>query len=387
MTRVSDGRAGFTLTDLVIVLSAVALLVAVVVPALGRLRGSSGFTVSMSNLVTHHVAHVMYAADWDGRQFTVSRDNFGAQGSNLPSYLEYHPGNNYYIDLGWSQGYLWRFSQSPTVYEPLVFYGSGSGFGSFRIYNFPTAFHDYVNGRTYDPIFFAPNDTVPFEFVESAFDDPDELVFINDEPRVHTPSSSLSPAAMFHPQIMRAPSAGGWQNPWNLADGFASPPLFAAAYPDLKTHMIEHHWVQSPPAECNPAVGDNTLVYGGCQPYFFNHGIDSTPVALFYDGHVRFLPNTEAFASDQQILKQTGGVDGLWSRDTPLGANGYFIDFGFDDSPLSHHVLTTDGILGRDTLGPGLPMPPLVQAKRSLQSAVVPRTPNPPVVMMSRVKP
>ena len=94
MTRVSDGRPGFTMTDLVIVLSAVALLGAVVVPALGRLRGSSGFTVSISNLVTQHVAHLMYAADWDGRQFTVSRDNFGAQGNNLQSYLAYHPGNN-----------------------------------------------------------------------------------------------------------------------------------------------------------------------------------------------------------------------------------------------------------------------------------------------------
>ncbi len=384
MTHASDRRRGFTFTDLVIVLTAVALLVAVVVPALGRLRGSSGFTVSMSNLVTQHVAHLMYAADWDGRQFTVSRDDFGAHGNNLATYLN-SPVRNYFIPLGWSQGNLWVFVQSPALHEPLVFQGPGAGFGSFRIYNFPTGFHDYVNGRTYDPIFFAPNDTVPFEFVEAAFDDPDELVLIGG-PFVRPPSYALSPAAMFHPQIMRAPSAGGWQNPWNLADGFASPPLFAAAYPDLKTHMIEHHWVQSPPAECNPVFGDNGP-YGGCQPYFFNQGIDSVSVALFFDGHVRSLPNSEVFAADQQILKQTGGVDGLWSRDTPLGADGYFIESGFDGSPLSHHVLTTDGILGRDTLGPGLPMPPLAQAKRSRQSAVVPRTPNPPAVMMSRVKP
>ena len=80
-------------------------------------------------------------------------------------------------------------------------------------------------------------------------------------------------------------------------------------------------------------------------------------------------------------------MDGLWSRDTPLGADGYFIDLGFDDSPLSHHVLTTDGILGRDTLGPGLPMPPLVQAKRSPQRALVPWAPDPPTVMMFPVKP
>ncbi len=37
-----------------------------------------------------------------------------------------------------------------------------------------------------------------------------------------------------------------------------------------------------------------------------------------------------------------------------------FIDTGFDGVPLSHHVLTTDGILGRDTLGGASPMRSLV---------------------------
>ena len=114
--------------------------------------------------------------------------------------------------------------------------------------------------------------------------------------------------------------------------------------------MIEHNWVQNPPAQCNPAPPP-IPGYDGCEPYLFNHGIDSAPVTLFYDGHVRLLPNTEVFASDQQILKQTGGVDGLWHRGTPLGEDGYYTSFGYDGAPLSHHILTTDGILGRDTLG------------------------------------
>ncbi len=63
------------------------------------------------------------------------------------------------------------------------------------------------------------------------------------------------------------------------------------------------------------------------------------------------LPNSEVLAADFQVLAQTGNVDGLWHRGTPFGANGYFIDASFDFVPLSHHVLTTDGILGRDTLG------------------------------------
>jgi len=190
---------------------------------------------------------------------------------------------------------------------------------------------------------------------------------------------------MFSPQVMRAPSAGGWQNPWSLADGFASPSLAGAQYPDLKTHMIEHHWAQGPPAQCNPAFPNGC--YDGCEPYYFNHGIDSAPATLFYDGHTRLLPNTEVFAADQQILEQTGGVDGLWSRDTPFGTNGYFIDFGYDGVPLSHHVLTTDGILGRDTLGPALT--PLlarkVRPRARWQRFIV--APDPPVAWLVRETP
>ncbi len=385
MNRKRHHAAGFTITDLVIVLSVMALLAALALPALGRLRGTSGVAVSVDNLVYLGVAHALYAADWDGRQFTTSRDDFGQFGNNLQEYAASQ--GSYFIPLGWSQNVVWVFSMGScsSCFEPIVFQGPGAGFGSFRLYNFDTGFHEYVNGRTYDPIFFAPNDTAPFEFVEEAFDDPDELVLIEGVPVAHAPSYSLSPAAMFSPQVMRAPSAGGWHNPWSLADGFASPPLAGAQYPDLKTHMIEHPWAQGPPAQCNPAFPNGC--YDGCEPHYFNHGIDSMPATLFYDGHVRLLPNTEVLAADQQILKQTGGVDGLWSRDTPFGANGYFIDFGYDGTPLSHHVLTTDGILGRDILGPAL-RPLLARKKRRparWQRFIV--APDPPVVWMDMENP
>jgi hypothetical protein len=79
-------------------------------------------------------------------------------------------------------------------------------------------------------------------------------------------------------------------------------------------------------------------------------------VTLFYDISVRLLPNSEVYASDQQVLKQTDGQDGLWHRGTPFAEAGYFITEGYDGTPLSHHVLTTDGILGRDTLGGAIPL-------------------------------
>ena len=148
---------------------------------------------------------------------------------------------------------------------------------------------------------------------------------------------------------MRSNAAGGWQSPAELDQAYESPGFFQATYPDLKTHILEHSWVQNPPGPCNPA-------FFGCVPFFFNQGVDSSPVTLFYDGHVRLLPNSEVLFADFQVLAQTRQVDGLWHRGTPFGAGGYFIAEGFDGVPLSHHVLTTDGILGRDTLGETSPM-------------------------------
>ncbi len=357
--------AGFTILELLVVVLIVALLLAVALPVIGKVRGDAGVQGSMANLVTLDVAHVLYAADWNGRQVTWVVDDLGFYDS-VWDYNDAHggcsgqhdPGCHPPVLGGWGcDGHLYaywtNFPGYPWAVEPINWSGGATRFGNFRFANFK-AFHDYVTGRFYEPTFYAPNDTVPHEAVEPLFDEPCEFAVEGNPPL--WVSYALSPAAMFHPDVMRANAAGGWQDAWSLPHGFESPGLFQAQYPDLKTHMIEHHWVQNPPAECNPGF-DPTFNTYNCAPYLFNHGIDSTPVTLFYDGHVRMLPNTEVFAADQQILKQTGGVDGLWHRGTPFGEDGYYIPFGYDGVPLSHHILTTDGILGRDTLADTPPNP------------------------------
>jgi hypothetical protein len=236
------------------------------------------------------------------------------------------------------------------VAQPL---GFDFGFGVFRIPN-AKPLHDYVDGRFYSPTYYAPADTAVYATASPFFAEPCEF-FPADGGAVYWSSYCLSPAAMFDPAVMRALSDGGWQDPWALDDGFTSPPVAAAVHPALKTRMLEHNWVGAPD-DCNPAFGAGT--YDGCEPYYFNHGIDATPVAMFFDGHVRVLPNTEAQLSDETVLVQTG-IDGLWSRDTPFGESGYFLDYSFDPIVnVSHHVLTTRGIEGRDTLGEGV-FPPV----------------------------
>jgi type II secretory pathway pseudopilin PulG len=384
-------KPGFTIVELLVVVLAITLLLAALLPSIARAQGASGVQQSMSNLTTLGVAHILYALDWDGRQVTWVKDDLGVYGGDVMDYndavgfcVDYYPPEcQPPISAGRGcSGITWAFwphQSNRIMLQPINFPGPPNdssfvdGFGHWRVPNAKT-FHDYVYGRYHDPVFYAPDDTVVLERLEGCLDTPCEFNadaygddFFECQPGFS--SYALSPAAMFHPDVMRPNAAGGWQSPSALDHGYESPGLFQASYPDLKTLMIEHNWVQSPPAECNP-------VFSGCEPYWFNHGIGSTPVTLFYDGSVRLLPNTEVFTADQQVLKSTGGIDGLWHRGTSFGQDGYFIADGFDGTPLSHHVLTTDGILGRDTLAGALPGPMAAKRiKRRLQASF--QTPDP----------
>ncbi len=134
-----------------------------------------------------------------------------------------------------------------------------------------------------------------------------------------------------------------YQCPFDLADGFESPSVSQAKYPAQKTRMLEHNWLQNPPVPCNSA-------FLGCVPYYFNHGIDSIPMTLFFDGHVNGLSPSEAARSEARVLAQTDDGVPLWSRDTPFMKDGYFSRDSWDFMETSYHILTVGGIRGRDTL-------------------------------------
>ena len=357
-------RNGFAGADLLAALVAVVLLTGAVIPVVAGGRGDAMIEESMNNLKLLGFAHVLYAAEWNGRQITFAKDDLSLYG-NVGNYNAAHdcvfsqdPGCHPPVLAGWCDGGLWAYWPAQAgawwVVEPIGFPGGQGfeGFGNFRILN-ASQFNQYVGGRFYDAAFFAPADTVPMGLVEPLFDDPCGFAVEGNPP--YWISYAMSPAAMFHPDVMRSNAAGSWQDPWQIVNGHESPGFFQADFPALKTLMIEHHWLQGPPAECNPNFEGGA--YDGCEPYYFNHGFDSSPVTLFYDLSVRQLPNAEVLGADQQVLKDTGGVDGLWHRGTPFGEGGFFIAQGYDGVPLSHHILTTDGIKGRDTLGEQRPLP------------------------------
>ena len=359
-------RNGFAGADLVAAIIATVLFTAVVIPVVAGGRGDAMVEESMNNLKLLGFAHVLYAAEWDGRQITFAKDNL-SEWADVGDYNDAHgcadnsdPGCHPPVLSGWCDdglfGYWTTLTPHRWAVEPIGFPG-GQGilaFGNCRILN-AGQFHQYVNGRFYDAAFYAPADNVALDLAEPLFDDPREFVCTQAGNPPIWISYVMSPAAMFHPDVMRSNAAGGWQDPWEIDHGHEAPGFFQADFPTLKTLMIEHHWLQGPPADCNPNA---QVTFGGiCEPYYFNQGLDSAPVTLFYDLSVRQLPNAEVLGADQQVLKDTGGVDGLWHRGTPFGEDGYYISQGFDGVPLSHHILTTDGIKGRDTLGEQRPLP------------------------------
>ena len=356
----SHRKSGYSIIDLKLLIAATTIILAMTLPAIARGRARSGVEVSKNNLIALGEAHMLYAADWKGRQVTYVVDDLSQYGSGTWAYEQYedeHGEPHPPLLLGWAcdedgdcglWGYWMTSAGNWGMCEPMGWpgwsYSSMVGFGAFR---FPNAkqFHDYVAGRFYEETFYPPNDTVPYELVEPLFDEPFEYVPLDQA--LYLSSYCFSPAAMFSPDVMRAEPDGGWQSPWTLLDGFQSPALSHALYPNLKTLMLEHHWNQdAPPDPCNPMM--EGYWYGDCEPYYFNHALASAPATLFYDMSVRLLPNAEVLAADEQLIGQTGY--GLWSRDTELGEDGYFSQFAYDDLQLSHHILTTDGILGRDTL-------------------------------------
>jgi hypothetical protein len=237
----------------------------------------------------------------------------------------------------------------------------GGAFRGFRVINCQQ-FNQYVSSKFHHPTFYAPKDTIVLDAAEACIDDPAEYGacgLATDEP-VYWSSYVLSPAAMYSPSVLSLNRETGkyYTNPWSLEGGLRSPSVGQCKYPNLKTRMLEHHWLQNARGDCNPGFSDGS--YQGCEPYYFNHGWESVPVTLFYDGHIEGLGTREASQDNLRVLAQTGGADaghGLWSKDTPLGGDytdrsdgGYYMDLAYDWTSTSYHILTLDGILGRDKL-------------------------------------
>ncbi len=360
---------GFTIVELLVVISILALLIGLLLPAVGKARDTARVSVSRSNLRQIGVAMHSYASDWADRQYTVAVDTLGVYKSvddynkalkkddGKTTTLDKHPGIPWGRDSnGDLHGYWMDNASDHWAVNPINFRGKHRYFGWFR---FPqtTAINNYLGGRFYDPVFYAPQDRLTLAAAEPCFNDPGEFPnpqkTVGCNPPIWT-SYCLSPAALYSPAVFRADDPAlpqeqrGFQRPFSLPSGFRAPTLSQVSYPTLKTHMLEHQWLQNVEVECNAAFDPRASVLD-CEPYYFNHALTSQPATLFYDAHVQLVGAHEAMLADNRHKNQVGY--GLWSRDTPFGEDGYLIDFGYDFAETSFHILTTGGALGRDILG------------------------------------
>ena len=360
-------RKGFTIIELLVVVSIIALLVGMLLPAIGKARDTARVNVSKNNLRQLGVAHKTYAADWADRQCTYVRDNLGLYEGDVEIYNDsiYQGGGSAFevhppMIAGW--GYrdngeyvAWAYwTTSPSnlaMFQPINFPDGPNddddvGFGWFRFGCQPKPFQDYMNGRYQDPIYYAPKDRIILDQLEPCFEVPGEFVAYPVECNPAWSSYALSPAGLYSPQVfsLNRQTDEYWRAPWELPTGYKVPSFGQVKFPTLKTHMLEHHWLQNVKVPCNAS-------FLGCEPYFFNHSFQSTPVTLFYDGSVRLMGVMEALSSDRRAMRQTADGVGLWTRDTPFGADGYFIPEGYDFAATSYHILTTEGVRGRDTVG------------------------------------
>jgi prepilin-type N-terminal cleavage/methylation domain-containing protein len=94
-------RKAFTLTELLVVISIIALLMAIMLPALSKAREIAGRTVCATNLKNIWTATNMYAADWDDnvsirhwKYDSPQRSDNGKNGKWYVRYYEYLGGEN-----------------------------------------------------------------------------------------------------------------------------------------------------------------------------------------------------------------------------------------------------------------------------------------------------
>ena len=377
-------KPGFTIIEVLVVVSIIGLLLGIMLPALGRARDTALQSVSLSNLRQISAGLAAYAGDWNDRQPTLIPDDFcQADGASPKERC------NDYINtihcmpqpiLGWAnineQRSLWGYyidngsCNTPGIVDNIEVampYSPSEKSGYFRILNHKL-FAQYMNDRYYDEVFFAPKDRRKLEKVEEFFDLPDEFSSDDLGGIIEWPSYCMAASAMIAPDAASGKycDGGGGStndmpdrmcNPCDFPGGFRSPSVGAAAYPDLKMRCWEHEWLQNNPAELNPAFTTET-------PYYFNHSPQSAPVSLMFDGSVRIFSANEAILSNDRLARQldrsgTTYQDGvgdrrpglLWMRDWT--GEDYFEagSHGFEEEWTSFGVLTRGGIKGRDTIG------------------------------------
>ncbi len=384
-------RRAFTIIELLVVVAIISLLIAILLPAIGKAKDGALITQSTANQKNLAVAGFAYAADYSDRHFTAIPDDAGAVAGNCAAYVAQIACPAQQL-LGFdTNGGLWGYWVNgalcpqavgqcgnwpvllPFTYVPPGSGGTGNAtnpyYGSFGAYEMTNtkAFNAYVNGRYYDKTYFAPKDRYGVQGCDYGMQNEAEYTPnpVNNQ-SVMFPTYMWSPANMVPPSCLSAnaitstmPDCTNAGKPALLGPGGYRAPLMGMAnFPDQKTFMMEKLWLQN---RQGPELNGN---FATPRCWLFNEGYNSSPVCVFLDGHTQQCGMNQAIIDDKRVQVQNAATPtcangkGLWHKGTPCGLKGWFTTgAGYDPlielTPTSFHILTTGGIIGRDILKSG----------------------------------
>jgi len=376
-------RYGFTIVELLVVISIIALLVGILVPAVQKARDTAQTTQSKSNMHQVSLALASYSADWNGYNFTSAPFNLSS-GDRLNTPVQSAitalscdpytddnctPSGIRLGEIGIGNNLSVVFLNNRDGVAPYTFatgYTSGThpGLGTWR---YPNALQcaEYMNSRPLDKAYFAPKDNIPIRALE-ACDAMNTSYCVSTRGTQEwgltakwksklflAPSSyCISPTLMYDPAVYTGETP---VDPMEIGRGFKSSTSGQGHYPSLKTWLMEHYWLQNArDEECGLYFEDtwfndaNDGIWNGCEPYHFNQSYNSAPNTVFVDGHVATIDVAQGYRDDKLIFENDGL--GLWNRNTADEDDGYNIESAADWVAWSGHTHTTDGYLGRDVL-------------------------------------
>ncbi len=382
---------GFTIVELLVVISIIALLVGILVPAVNKARDTARTTQSKSNLHQVTVAMTNYQSDWNGDHFTSAPHDLSAgsrTGTTCSSAIsQWTSENNYNVDPNYAQypgirlgqmGSSIAFLNSVDGVAPYAFTSGNTssnkpGYGTWR---HPNALQcaEYMDSKPLHKAYFAPKDTAVVSALEACFELPDSYCPPTGAPPhwgttplwtsnlIMAPSSYvISPGMMYNATVYAYDEDANitFTDPMDTPRGFQPSTLDQARHPNLKGWLMEHSWLQNRPGnECSNQMDDTWFMSGdgcfdGCEPYHFNHSYKSAPVTSFADGHVAVIEIQKAQQADRKIAGQLGTDSGLWHRDSGDGGNGYYAGNSQDWTVWSGFTHDIDGVKGRTMLGDG----------------------------------
>ncbi len=341
-------QRAFTMAELIVAIAATGVVACVGATVLGTRGEGLDAQYKLSQLAQ---AHACYANDWDNRQWTALPYDAGVNGATCNLFLMSVTCPNQQLLGRGSGSAIWGFflgsigrcaadgypgsCDNWAAYTPLDFLiGSTGNFGAFRMPNMQ-GMREYLSKNWYAREWFSEDDPA-FTAVSAQFNSPAEFTYPVSglAEGIANPSYCLSPAAMLHQDVLRPLAEGGFQNPHAFAECYRAPSVTQCTYPSLKTRMCEYGWYRNAPS-ANLA---------------FSAGRAANPATLFFDGSVQMVLMASAEYDDAIAREASASRDGLWSRDTTFGKDGYQPTGTVDGLHTGFHILTTGGILGRDLL-------------------------------------